>query len=97
MNQAHLNHVSRDSYSLLFYFNLSKFNQDGENSNVPWHMYSHPFEPHLCPVLALSKYIVANSGLLCAGNATKLFPGDHQYYRFMKIFHWVIRDNLHVF
>jgi hypothetical protein len=95
VNSCHINHISWNADSLLFYFPLTKGNQGGENNHVPWHVYSNPFEPHLCPVLALAKYIVAQAGILKSGS--KLFPGNHQYDRFMKIFKRVIHENINDF
>ena len=89
VQSCHVNHIAWDNDSLLFYFPISKSNQGGENSHVPWHVYSNPFQPHLCPVLTLAKYLFSQSGILAVGD--RLFPGKHQYDRFIKVFHRIIK------
>jgi hypothetical protein len=91
VNSCHINHIGWDNDSLLFYFPISKSNQGGENSHVPWHVYSNPFCPHLCPVLTLAKYLFSQTGIISAGEL--LFPGKHQYDRFIKIFRKVIETH----
>lgn len=73
------------------FFWKSKENQTGERSDVPWHVYSNPLNPFLCPVLSLAKYIISHPGLL--NGQDKLFPGSNQYERFIKVFHKAISDN----
>ena len=95
-----LSHIEWRNDSLLFYFGKSKSDQEGDRSGHPWHVYSNPNEPELCPVLALSKYLLSNPSLLLKNNeggGGKLFPGNYQYDRFMKIFHKVIYDNKETF
>ena len=58
-------------------------------------VYSNPQNPFLCPVLALGRYLVSNPDILL--NKGLLFPGQHQYTRFMNIFHKVIKENKLVF
>lgn len=57
---ANISHVSVRNDSLVFEFAKSKGNQDGEEHLGPWHVYANPFEPTVCPLLALPlhyKYI----------------------------------------
>ena len=88
-------HVEFKNDSLIFFFAKSKGNQLGEASEKPWHVYSNPRNPFLCPVLALARYVVSNPDIL--KNRGLLFPGQHQYTRFMNIFHKVIRENKELF
>lgn len=91
VKHCHLNHVKWSADSLQFFFTHSKGNQTGENSEIPWHVYSNPSDPFVCPVLALGKYLFSQASLLHEG--AKLFPGEYQYDRFLKVFHKVIREN----
>lgn len=90
-----INHVQWRDDCLLFFFAKSKGNQGGENSENPWHVYSNPRAPHLCPVLALAKYVLSNPDILKQG--CPLFPGMSQYERFRGIFNKVINKNQAVF
>ena len=87
----HVNHIQWQDDCLLFFFGKSKKNQTGDASDRPWHVYSNPNAPHLCPVLALAKYLLTHPDLLQEGSP--LFPGGSQYERFVKIFHKVISKN----
>ena len=46
-------------------------------------------------MLALARYLLSNPDILKNGGL--LFPGQHQYTRFMNVFHKVIRDNKGLF
>ena len=84
-------HIEWRHDCLVFFFGKTKGDQTGENSNSPWHVYSNPFEPSLCPVVALGKYLLSNPDLIKSDGP--LFPGNDQYNRFIKIFNKVIEDN----
>ena len=86
-----VNYLQWDNDSLVLYFSKTKGDQSGDKSGDPWQVYSNPKNPELCPVLALSKYLLSNPDLL-NGNCP-LLPGNNQYDRFIKIFHRVIHDN----
>ena len=58
-------------------------------------MYANPNTPTMCPVLALSRYLLANPDVLQSNG--KLFPGDNQYGRFMHVFNKAIETNKEVF
>ena len=58
--------------------------QTGDASDRPWHVYSNPNSPHICPVLDLAKYLLTHPDLLQEGSP--LFPGNSQYERFVKKF-----------
>ena len=61
MKVAHV-HWSNDA--LLFYFAKSKGDQVGARSDHPWHVYSNPKHPELCPVLALAEFVLCNPSIL---------------------------------
>ena len=48
-----VNHFQWKNDSLVFYFAKTKGDQSGEKSGDPWHVYSNPKNPELCPILAL--------------------------------------------
>ena len=60
----HVNHVQWQDDCLLFFFGKKKKNQTGDASDRPWHVYSNPNSPHLCPVLAIAKYLLTHLDLL---------------------------------
>ena len=91
----HVSHIAFQNGCLLFFFSKSKGNQTGEASEHPWHVYSNPQNPCLCPVLALARYLLSNPDVV--KNKGLLFPGEYQYNRFMGIFHKVIERNKEVF
>ena len=92
--KMHVNHIQWREDALVFFFGKSKGNQSGENNHQPWHVYSNPLEPCICPVLSFAKYIFSHPDIL---KGDQLFPGTFQYDRFMKIFRKVIKDNLAAF
>ena len=51
----HVKHIQCRSDCLIFYFVTFKVNQTGKRSSDPWHVYSNPNNPTICPVLALDK------------------------------------------
>ena len=75
--------------ALYSFWGSRKETRPGEDSQRPFHVYSSPQNPEICPVLALAAYLVAYSdvvdGLLC--------PGTSQYSRFMDSFHKTIDDH----
>jgi hypothetical protein len=74
---AKINNIYFQNDSLIFHFAKSKGHQTGEERVGPWHVYANPFKPHLCPVLALARYLfVYPNGLR---GDIPLFEGTHQY------------------
>ena len=73
------------------FFSHTKGDQEGINRNEPWHIYSNPMCPEICPILALAKYVFTQPSLL-AGDC-RLFPGDSQYNYYMCIFCDVLKEN----
>ena len=53
---AKINNISFKDDSLVFEFEKSKTRQTGDPFG-PWHVYSNPEKPWLCPVLALARYL----------------------------------------
>ena len=80
---THMNHVEWRHDSLIIFFAHSKGDQEGLNRTQPWHIYSNPLEPSICAIAALAKYLFSNPTILL-GQTNKLFPGNSQYYRFIK-------------
>ena len=91
----HLGHIEWRNNCLVFFFGKSKRDQTGENSNNPWHVYSNPYEPCICPVLAMAQYVCSYPDI--ATGKARLFPGNNQYNRFLKIFHRVVEANIEGF
>ena len=54
---AKLQHIFFKDDALCFEFAKSKGRQEGEEILGPWHLYANPSEPHICPVLALARYL----------------------------------------
>ena len=88
----HVQHTQWILGSLINYFGTLKGNQTGDRSNDPWHVYSNPKNPTICPVLALDKYFFSHPDILTTDS--KLFPSNHQYEIFLNIFHRIINNNL---
>ena len=57
-------HIEWLGDSLIFHFATTKTDQSGEKQRIPWHVYSNPMKPHICPVLAFSKYVLTHPGVL---------------------------------
>ena len=79
MTKLQIGHIEWRNDCLVFFFGKTKNDQIGGKSDSPWHVYSNPFEPCICPVLALAKYIFSNLNVLTSNVA--LFPGNEQYSR----------------
>ena len=90
-----LGHIEWRHDCLVFFFGKTKGDQTGDHSDTPWHVYSNPTQPTICPVLALAKYLLSNPDILKSGSP--LFPGNDQYNRFIKAFHRIIHDNIQEF
>ena len=86
----HIKQILWNSYCLIFYFGTSKVNQTRERYSDPWHVYSNPNNPTICPVLSLAKYLFYNPYTLTTNSP--LFPGNCHYEIFLKISHKVIKE-----
>ena len=91
----HLQHIQWRSDILIYYVGTSKVNQTRDRANDPWNVYSNPKNPKICPVIALAKYFFSRLNILTTNS--KLFPGNHQYERFLKILYRIINNNLEEF
>ena len=91
-NVVHMSveHIEWNDDCLVFYFATTKTDQNGEKQRLPWHVYSNPLKPHICPVLAMAKYVLSTPGIVENNGQNRLFPGSNQYSRFLKIFHSVL-------
>lgn len=89
--RSHMNHLEWRDDALIIYFTHTKGDQEGLLRTEPWHIYSNPLCPPICPILALSKYIFTNPCLL-KGDC-RIFLGDNQYHRFMKVFRNVLNHH----
>ena len=87
-----MQHIQWRLDSLIYYFGTLKGNQTGDISNDPWHVYSNPNNPKICPVLDMYTYFSSQPDILTTN--PKLFPGNQQYEIFLKIFHRIINNNL---
>ena len=91
----HVNHIYWISDSLIYYIVPLKGNQTVDRANDPWHVYSNPKNPNICPVLAMAKYFLSHPDILTTNS--NLFPGNHQYEIFLNIFNRIINNNLEEF
>ena len=91
----HVQYIQWRSDSLIYYFGTSQVNQMGDIANDPWHVYSNPKNPKICPVIDLDKYFFYHTNILTIN--TKLFPGNDQYGTILDIFHKIINNNLEEF
>jgi len=89
---AKINHIRFENDCLVFEFAKSKSLPDGGDHVGPWHVYANPHEPHMCPVLALAKYLFTNVGIL--SGKSPLFEGESQYSRYSNIFSKLINENM---
>lgn len=90
---AKINHIKFDDDCLVFSFAKSKGHQNGEEHVGPWHVYSNPLEPHICPVLALARYIFAFPEVLSSNSS--LFQGKSQYNRYSNLFLDFVKETMH--
>ena len=64
--------------ALLVHMGPSKGDQDGtKHADHPWHLYSVPEEPAICPCLAFIKFLLNNP--LVLNGKCKVFDGASQY------------------
>ena len=62
----------------------------GEKHVGPWHLYSNPYKPWLCPILALSRYLFCYPEVLRGD--VPLFEGRQQYSRYCSIFNRMVKS-----
>ena len=88
---THINHITQDDDSLVYYFMKSKGNQKGVNSYEPWHVYSNPFNPFYSLILALTSYVFCNPSVL--NGSCKLFESTDPYQRHPKALCRILKAN----
>ena len=84
--KAHVKHICWTDDALVLKFAKHKGDQTENNADKEWHVYANPHKPHICPILALAKYVFSNPGTLCSpyiDDGNKIFPGTRQYQGFM--------------
>ena len=91
---SHINHLEWRDDCLLYYILRSKGDQEGDHSTHPWHVYANPHQPHICPILALAKYLLANPQVT---EGMKLFYSSDPYQRFSKALRKCLEDNEEIF
>lgn len=87
---AQINHIYFENDSLVFQFAKSKGHRKGEKHVGPWHLYSNPYKPWLCPILALSRYLFCYPEVLRGD--VPLFEGRQQYSRYCSIFNRMVKS-----
>ena len=86
-----ITHIRFKYDSLVFEFAKSKGQQEGEEHVGPWHVYVSPYEPAMCHVLTLAKYVFCYPSVVCG--KSPLFEGTNQYNRYSKIFAKLVEDH----
>jgi hypothetical protein len=72
-------------------FTHTKTDQAGERMKDPIHLYANPYQPEVCPFLAIGIHF-ARLGSTC-GAAGELFPNTHQDNRFGHILHGTLKND----
>lgn len=80
--------------ALKFQIGITKTDQDGsKNAEHPFHVYSNPSNPVICPLLAFTKHLICNPRILQGHCA--LFEGSNQYDRLNNILRDIVLSNEH--
>eukprot|EP00956_Cyclotella_meneghiniana_P034023 scaffold100967_cov120-Cyclotella_meneghiniana.AAC.1 len=86
--------IGMSSDAIRFDVGLTKTDQEGRNNiDHPFHVYSCPENPVVCPVLAMAKHLIKNPDIL--GGNCKLFEGSNQYEHFFSIFRKIVNSQEH--
>ena len=78
-----INNLRWEDDHLKVFFPRHKSDQAGLTSRDPRHIYANPYDPVVCPIQALSSYLICYPGIL-SSQSGKLFPGKLQKKRFGK-------------
>ena len=78
-----INNLRWEDDHLKVFFPRHKLDQAGLTSRDPRHIYANPYDPVVCPIQALSSYLMCYPGVL-SSRSGKLFPGTLQKKRFGK-------------
>ncbi|GFH59857.1 hypothetical protein CTEN210_16333 [Chaetoceros tenuissimus] len=88
---ANISHIRWENDCLIFHFAKSKGHQDGSEEFLgPWHVYSNPLKPWLCPVLSLARYLFMYPDTF--HGKSPLFEGNDTYSRYAKNFSKLLYD-----
>jgi len=87
---AKIQHIYFQDDALCFEFAKSKGRQEGEEAFGPWHIYANPLQPYVCPVLALSRYLLSFPEKI--NPTSPLLSGPEQYNRYAKILLDVVHE-----
>jgi hypothetical protein len=91
---ANIDLVGMYNDSLCFQVGPSKGDQEGsKHQDHPFHVYSVPQNPAICPVLAFCKHLLCNPRIL--SGKCKLFDGANQYERFNNILRGIVTSDEH--
>jgi hypothetical protein len=78
--------------ALLVYLGPTKGDQDGsKHTDHPWHIYSVPDKPEICPCIAFAEYLMSNPMVL--DGECKVFDGASQYERYNNIMRDIVRSD----
>ena len=76
---------------MIIFFNKSKTNQEGLDTNLPWHIHTNPMLPGCFPIRAMGVYLFTSPNII--NKNSRLFPGEQQYWRYCYILKRLIEDN----
>jgi hypothetical protein len=89
--EANIELVGMSSDALRFDVGPTKTDQEGkQNLDHPFHVYSCPENPVMCPVLAMCKHLIVNDEVL--KGKCKLFKGSNQYKHYNEIFRKIVHS-----
>jgi hypothetical protein len=89
--RLHLDHLQWQDDSLVIYFSHQKNDQQGKWAVFRWHLFCNPFNKYVCPVFAISLWLVSNEEMEMLGGP--LFPGSNQQLLFNKFFRSFLNEN----
>ena len=75
---------------MIIFFHKSKTNQEGLDTNLPWHIHTNPMLPGCCPIRAMGVYLFTSPNII--NKNSRLFPGEQQYWRYCYIMKNFIKD-----
>lgn len=84
-------HLNWENDCLVVFFGKMKNDQEGETLRDGRHVYANPMNPSVCPILALSIYLMT---IPCG---PRLFPGSRQASRFSKQMQRYLKKNPSLF
>jgi hypothetical protein len=85
VSDLHYHHLSWDNDALIIDMSKHKADQSGERI-TPKHIYANPFQPAICPILALALHIFGNAFRADGEDKDKVFLSRCSYDNFCKWF-----------